>query len=257
MAKRQAVRVQAAKRKNAIAPSVVRLTKVVEFLWKPRLIMSILAIAVVVMIQDWISTREIWPVESVKIEGEFNYLDKQKLREKALPSVNAGLLNVDLQQVRNSLIDLPWVEDVSVRRQWPDQILIRVIEKQPVVYWGENDLLSAKGKLFTPHKKLGITLPILFGPEGQHQLMLQELARMQAWLMDIGLYINRMSLDARRSWTLKMTDGMELRLGRQQMHERLDRFVSIYKDRLASDQRKIKHVDMRYTNGFAVAWKEA
>lgn len=257
MARRQAVRVQAATRKKPSIKHTVLLKKIAGILWKPKLILSAMAVAVIMTLHSWISVQEIWPVKSVKIEGEFNYLDKNKLRERALPSVNSGLLNVDLQQVRNTLIDLPWVEDVSVRRQWPEQIVIRVIEKQPVVFWGDNDLLSAKGKLFTPDKKLEITLPKLTGPEGQHRLMLQELARMQAWLIETGLYINRMSLDARRAWTLKMTDGMELRLGRQQMHERLDRFVSIYKKRLATDQRKIKHVDMRYTNGFAVAWKEA
>ena len=118
-------------------------------------------------------------------------------------------------------------------------------------------MLSAKGMLFNPEKKLSENLPRLNGPEGLHNTMFQELARMQAWLLETGLHIQHMSLDERRSWTLIMTDGIELRLGRENMHQRLQRFASVYKNNFQSEVRKIKHIDMRYTNGFAVAWTEA
>jgi cell division protein FtsQ len=87
--------------------------------------------------------------------------------------------------------------------------------------------------------------------------MFKELARMQAWLLETGLYIKEMQLDARRSWTLIMENGIELRLGRNNMYERLQRFASVYRNNFQSETRKIEHIDMRYTNGFAVAWKEA
>ena len=174
-----------------------------------------------------------------------------------MPVVDGGFFSVDLEAVRNELINLPWVEDVSVRRQWPDQLLVRVIEKQPVVYWGDESLLSSKGELFVPGKIVSINMPHLEGPEGQHKTMLKELARMQAWLLETGLQIQKMKLDARRSWSLQMSSGLKLRLGRKQMHERLQRFALVYKNNLQSEKREIKHIDMRYTNGFAVAWKEA
>lgn len=262
MAKRgQAVRdYQGKKRKSAKVNNKHSLRKVrsmIELLWKPKLIMSGLFVAVATLLYAQINVQQVWPIKSVKIEGEFKYLSKENLRQKTLPVVDGGFIRVDLKSVREALIKLPWVEDVSVRRQWPDQLLVRVIEKQPVVYWGENGLLSTKGKLFLPENKLDIVMPRLSGPEGQHKTLLKELARMQAWLADTGLHIGKMKLDARRSWTLEMTTGLELRLGRKQMHERLHRFVSVYKNNLEIKKRKIEHIDMRYTNGFAVAWKEA
>lgn len=256
MAKRgQAVRVQERVRKK---PSRIKtlMTSLFEKLWKPKFIAAVAMLATIVAVGQKIDLRHMWPIESVKIEGEFNYLDKDALRVKALPEVNAGLLSVNLDEVRTALTDLPWVEDVSVKRQWPGELLIRVIEKQPVMYWGDEGLLSAKGKLFKPQQQVNIKLPVLRGPDGQHTVMLKEMARMQAWLLDTGLYIDEMQLDERRSWTLKLSNGMELRLGRHMMHERLNRFVAVYKQNLEL-KRAIKHVDMRYTNGFAVAWKEA
>ncbi|MCW9047047.1 MAG: cell division protein FtsQ/DivIB [Gammaproteobacteria bacterium] len=234
-----------------------RLKEILVYIWRPKLISVSVVFFIMIFSYKNIELDNLFPIQSVKIEGEFDFLDKSQLRDQTIPVVKGGFFNVDLPAVRNALVNLPWVEDVSVRRLWPDQLLVRVIEKQPVVLWGSDGVISSKGKLFTPSEKPTIELPHLSGPQGQHKVMLQELARMQAWLLETGLYIKSVDLNARRSWTLKMTSGMELRLGRKQMHERLNRFVSVYKEALEVEKREIKHIDMRYTNGFAVAWKEA
>ena len=253
---RQAVSGRRNKRRDA-GIITTRLTGMLVNMWRPKVIASLLVALMIFFAYNKIELDELLPIQSVKIEGEFDFLDKNQLRDQAIPVVNGGFFNVDLPEVRNALVNLPWVEDVSVRRLWPDTLLVRVIEKQPVVLWGDEGVISSKGKLFTPLKKPMVKLPHLSGPEGQHKVMLKELARMQAWLLETGLYIKSVDLNARRSWTLVMTSGMELRLGREQMHERLNRFVSVYKETLEIEKREIKHIDMRYTNGFAVAWKEA
>ncbi len=254
--KGQAVRGKKIK-KRKIEKFFNRATDIFTYIWKPKLISVVFVLAILLVTYNKINLNEALPIQSVKIEGEFEFLEKEQLREQAIPVVKGGFFNVNLPSVRNALTGLPWVEDISIRRQWPDQLLIRVIEKTPVVYWGEKGVLSSRGELFMPGKKLTIKLPHLSGPQGQHKIMLKELARMQAWLLETGLRIQNMQLNERRSWTLTMLSGMELRLGREQVHERLNRFVSVYKDALQIEKREIKHIDMRYTNGFAVAWKEA
>lgn len=208
------------------------------------------------------SKVEILTIESVQIEGEFNYLSARELKKRAMPYVQGGFFSVDLKSIRKVLIELPWVEDVSIRRQWPDKLTVRVIEKQPVAFWGKDGLLSSRANLFKPEKiKLKINLPQITGPDGQHEFMLKELGRMQAWLAGTELVITKVKQDARRSWTLDLLSAQtsaskfELRLGRENQHERLQRFSAMYKQRLKKQKQKIRHIDMRYTNGFAVAWQ--
>ena len=216
-----------------------------------------LLVAVIVVGGIQLSNIDMLPIETVKIEGEFNYLSKSKLKKHAMPYVRGGFLSVDLKEIRHAVVNLPWVEDVSIRRQWPNALSIRVIEKQPVAYWGDDGLLSSRFDLFKPERiDLNLNLPHMIGPNGQHGFMLQELGRMQAWLAGTKLVINKVMQDARRSWTLYMASGLELRLGRNNQHERMHRFVDIYKKRLLKNKQKIRHVDMRYTNGFAVAWQD-
>jgi len=229
--KRQAIRGERVKKcKPAIALN--RVKEWLVYIWHPKLITGLSVLLVGLFVYKNTDLNQLLPVQSVKIEGEFVYLDKNRLREQTIPVVSGGFFNVDLQAIRKV-----------------DKLLVRVIEKKPVVLWGKKGVISARGELFEPVNK----------PD---KSMLQELARMQAWLIESGLYIERIDLNARRSWTLTMTSGMELRLGRKQMHERLNRFVSVYKETLEVEMlkktgREIKHIDMRYTNGLAVAWKEA
>jgi len=258
---RQAVRGERIKKRD-IGKITNKIKAFLVVVWKPKSLSTVAISLLVFMMYNNINLDDWLPIQSVKIEGEFAFLNKEQLRKQTIPVINGGFFNVDLPLIRNALVDLPWVEDVSVRRQWPDTLLVRVIEKKPVVLWGDKGVISAKGKLFLPQQKPAIKLPHLHGPKDQHKQMLRELARMQAWLLETGLYIENLELNARRSWTLTMSTGMELRLGREQMHERLNRFVSVYQQTLKTEMlrktgRKIKHIDMRYTNGFAVAWKEA
>jgi cell division protein FtsQ len=56
----------------------------------------------------------------------------------------------------------------------------------------------------------------------------------------------------RRAWQLRLDNGLTLELGREQIEARLARFVGAYDRTLGRLGRRIEHVDLRYSNGFAV-----
>ena len=138
------------------------------------------------------------PIHSVQIEGEFRYLKKDDLQNIAMPHVQGGFFSLNLQEVREALLVLPWVEDAAVRRQWPDGLQIRVMEKQPAAWWGDGRLLSSRGVLFAPGRIGALALPKLDGPEGLEKTLLQELGSMQTELANTGQQIQMIRVDADR-----------------------------------------------------------
>ena len=47
-----------------------------------------------------------------------------------------------------------------------------------------------------------------------------------------------------------------VRLGRQAVTERLERFIRLASPMVAKRTEEIRYVDMRYTNGFSIGWNK-
>ena len=61
-------------------------------------------------------------------------------------------------------------------------------------------------------------------------------------------------MDDRGAWSVVLEGGQEIRLGKEEVGPRLDRLFSYALPALAGQLNRVSYVDMRYTNGFAVAW---
>jgi cell division protein FtsQ len=69
--------------------------------------------------------------------------------------------------------------------------------------------------------------------------------------------LTALRLDARGAWEFDLANGVTVRLGRRQVDERFERFVTTAAKLVSQRADDISYVDMRYTNGFAVGWRGA
>ena len=103
--KRQAVRGVRQVRNTRSASLLENTSRILNLFWKPRLLALFILLAGIGLVYEEINIKDVLPIASVKIEGEFNYLDKKLLQNKALPVVDGGFFSVDLEAVRNELIN--------------------------------------------------------------------------------------------------------------------------------------------------------
>ena len=71
-------------------------------------------------------------------------------------------------------------------------------------------------------------------------------------LAAIGLAPVQIGVTPRRAWQVRADNGLTIELGREDIEPRLERFVGAYARTVGRLQRRIDHVDLRYSNGFAV-----
>ncbi|HHO67611.1 MAG TPA: FtsQ-type POTRA domain-containing protein [Gammaproteobacteria bacterium] len=193
------------------------------------------------------------PLRHVRVEGDFRHLDRAALEARLLPVTEGGFFGVDVAAVRRSVQDMAWVDRVSVRRVWPDRLVVQVQEQQPVARWGETAYLNPRGEVFVPkHLAAGLQLPRLAGPAGRGRQVLAAYRRMGDILAGLRLGIEELRQDERRAWHLRLSNGVAIELGRAEPQRRLARFVAVYPALLVSEQVGISAVDLRYSNGFAV-----
>lgn len=197
------------------------------------------------------------PINTVRIDTPLQQVEQETIRKIILTHADAGFLKVDVSAVRLSLESLPWVERASVRRSWPDGLSVSIHEQQAIARWANGGLMNPQGVRFKPeNEEVWDALPLLRGPDGTEKLVMQSYQKMQRMLRPLGLNISHVSMDERRAWSVQVTGAMHLGLGRHDIERRLLRFVRVYPRVLEPRLAGIESVDLRYTNGFAIRWRE-
>ena len=223
----------------------------------PTMVVFVFMIVATVIGSAWIA-RELsdpaaLPIRRVMVEGEFKHLTIDHVQHAVVDAVHAGFFGVDVADIRRLLQDEAWIRDANVSRMWPDGLHVTIVEQIPVARWGDYGLLNERADVFVPSAEdLPRDLVQLNGPLGSEQEVLERFGYIRTQLADVGLKPVGLTLSDRRAWTITTEGGHEILLGRRDLEERLARFKWGYTKGLNAAWERIGHVDMRYTNGFAV-----
>ncbi len=247
MAKRQ----QGATRHDAETQNKVSLR------WLAPMLFSVATMAVLYFGVVYLQDPETLPVRKVRIESPMKQVTQDALRAVIEAHARRGFLGLDVDAIRHELEAMPWVYHATVRRGWPDVLVVRVEEEQAVARWGSRGLLNRYGDLFQPDEREGaLALPNLMGPSGTEKIVAEKYRQMVDMLTPLGLKVERLTMDERRAWSVELSNGLQMVLGRDDTHLRLLRFVRVYAGVLKPRLDAIDGIDLRYTNGFAVRWRD-
>lgn len=196
-----------------------------------------------------------FPIHQVKIYG-VKHLNAEETQQMLLPFVSKGFFAVEVDAIKEQLLQTPWIADVSVRRVWPDEVVIIVSERNPIARWNENSLLSSTGEIFSPSlESFPSGLPDFIGPEGQQISMLEFYSKIMPLLSPLHLKIKRFALSPYLSWDMEFANGMKVRLGYKDILTRVGHFVKVYSKIVGVRAADVDYVDLRYPNGLAIRWK--
>jgi len=220
----------------------------------------------------------ILPVSDVRVIGQLDFLEQDDIQAIVQNEIQGGYFTVDLNAIRDALMRQPWVENVSLRRQWPASLDVFISEQKPVAYWNDDGYINESGEVFNPAKiDTKLNLPILNGPDGHHNNVWKFMNVLYQEMALLEFEVVRLDLDERRSWQLVVAEQDEIedptavlhkidvKLGRFETEKRLKRFVRILPSLTTAQgasksvltDKNIKVIDMRYPNGFAVQMIDA
>ncbi len=230
-----------------------------------RAMLGVVLLALLFAGYQWASRQSMFDLRVVQVRsadgGPLRYVDAATVRSAALPRIRGNFFSVNLNAARQAFETVPWVQHASVRREWPDKLIVQVDEYQALGTWGEQEgrLISVDGILFTANldeAEEDGKLPVLDGPDDSAREVAQRLADLREWLAPVNLTPRSLLLSKRYAWTAKLDNGIVLNLGRaherEQLKARVDRFVSVYPQLAAALPGRIESVDMRYPNGLAL-----
>lgn len=215
------------------------------------------------IVVGWMEDAQRLPLSKLVVTGDRNYTHNDDIRQSILALGPPGtFMTQDVNIIQQQIERLPWIKQASVRKQWPDELKIHLVEFVPIARWNDQHMIDAEGDSFSvPAERTGKqTLPMLSGPEGSEGEVLQGYRAMGEVLAKDKFTLKEAAMTARRSWQLTLNNGIKLNLGRGDTMKRLSRFVELYpilQQQEQADGKQVSYVDLRYDSGAAVGWQPA
>lgn len=194
------------------------------------------------------------PLQSVRLSAAPQRVSAVDLLKVVRSEVRGNIFTVDIERLRQSLEKLPWVHSVSIRREFPHRLVVQLEEHQAMARWNSSALVNQQGEIFVANSDQ--ILPSFIGRDGTSIEIAQLYAIFSQQVAALGLSVTQISLSPRHAWQARLSNGLVLELGREDMQQRLARFVSVYpytENRIQKPEGSgaEKYVDLRYRNGFA------
>ncbi|MFV2055605.1 MAG: cell division protein FtsQ/DivIB [Thiohalomonadales bacterium] len=231
-------------------------------------IVSLGFLAVTIMASYQLLSTYLLPIKSLYVTGNIENMDKEDLKQTVKKEIDAGFFAVNVNKIKTAVQELDWVQSVSVRRVWPDSLHIEVTEHIAVARWRDRYLVNERGFLFEAkdllNKKIVLDkiskLPVITGPKNLFEELYRHYGDIKSVIEKGHLQVVKLEVDARRATRVTLSNGIVLLLGRVLIeshdYQELTRFVSAYNRTLVQSAMNIREIDLRYTNGFAVQWKD-
>jgi cell division protein FtsQ len=216
----------------------------------------------------WLAQRPMFTLGLIRIESgtaaPLRHVSDLIIRTNTLPKLRGNFFTADLDNVRQVFESVPWVRRASVRREWPNHLIVALEEHEALGTWGDDEgrLLSVKGELFTVNlaeAEEDAHLPQFNGPKGSEKEVLTHYLQLRQWLAPIKLAPETLTLSGRYAWSMKLDNGLGVELGREEnnstLKERVGRLVQAYPQLMVMLQGEMESVDLRYPNGLALKSK--
>jgi cell division protein FtsQ len=207
-----------------------------------------------------LARSQMFPLRDLSVSGTLAHTSRDDI-QRALGGFGGNFFAADLGALRSKLEALPWVRRVELRRVWPDQLEARLEEHVALARWGDAGLVNTFGEPYRGQLAADVAaqLPLFLGPPRTEREIARRYRRFADLLHPLEESPERVVLTQRHAWQLRTSGGLQLELGRdgaEPVEARLARFVAGHGATLGRLNKRadsgLRHVDLRYPNGFVL-----
>lgn len=211
----------------------------------------------------WVAQRPAFDFRRIELHGaggELRHVSRAAVRSAVAGQLAGNFFTMRLDDARRVFETVPWVAGASVRRVWPDRLVVTLTEHRALGLWDDGRVLSDAGELFVANAAEAE----VYGPLAEFQGPPQHAAEaarryyeLAAALAPLGLEVDAVSVSERASWSLRTAQAQTIELGRDEPPGRLSERVALvaasYPLMLARFGAAPARIDARYPNGLAAA----
>jgi len=190
------------------------------------------------------------PVKDLVLLSGVNQVSEGEIEQEISHLFPAGFVSLDVTEVQRALENLPLVASATVEKTWSGELLVSLEEEKPVALWNERQLLSQRGDVL-PVDVSRDGLSRLKGSDIYSRSVMEHFLLFNRWCKRHQLKLVGLSFTP-SGWQLEHESGPMIWLDGNNALSGLRQLESVL-DQIQLE--KIQSIDMRYEQGFAVAWK--
>ncbi|HXY06146.1 MAG TPA: FtsQ-type POTRA domain-containing protein [Burkholderiaceae bacterium] len=235
------------------------MNSVVGMRWLTRALLAAAAAVGFGALVVWVAQRPRFDFRHIELSGDLRHVSRAQVRSAITGQLFGNFFTMRLADSRVAFETIPWVASASVRRVWPDRLVVKLIERRAVGTWSDGRVLSDAGLLFAANAAEAELDGAQVEFSGPPRFAAEAAERLQAFsgaLRRVSTTVVAVAVSERASWSLRTGSGQTLELGRDDppgsVQRRLAAIVANYPTVLAQFGAPPFHIDARYNNGFAV-----
>ncbi len=159
------------------------------------------------------AARAGFAVKRVEVTG-IDRMERLTVYAVALDQNSRAMPLVDLEKVRNQLLQYGWIADARVSRRLPDTLVVDIVERKPAAVWqhgGQLSLIDEAGVVLEPVALNAMPdLPLVIGPDANVQAT--ELTALLAHAPALKAMLAGATWVGNRRWDLRFQSGEVLAL---------------------------------------------
>ncbi len=191
------------------------------------------------------------------------HVKPKELKKLVIMELNGTALTTDLGPIYKSVLSHPWIKEATVRRIWPNKILVNLVEHNIIGVWSDGRFVTQAGKLLqfdklqseSINKEKNCFLLKLDGPNETVTAVLDRARMISKKASKVGLQTTGVQLTSQYDWRVFFSNGMKMELGGENLETPLEKRLDNFFNSIEWVRKKIKNdlisVDLRYAHGFA------
>ena len=209
-------------------------------------------------------------LKRLEVRGDLRHVTATSVRTALAGRLRGNYFTMRLDDTRRLLETVPWVAAASVRRVWPDRLLVTLTEHRALGVWEGGRLLSDRGELFVANPdeaEVHGQLPEFSGPVSAAKDAVRRYYELSAQFSPLALHIAGIDISDRKAWSLrlapdrpedsKQANNLHVELGRDRaelpLAERVAQVIAAYPLIVAQMGGVPMRIDARYPNGLAAS----
>ena len=203
-------------------------------------------------------------VGSIEIRG-LAEADSTEISDRIDVTQSSSLLMLDAEHARARIAEIPWVSDVTVKKLYPNRIIVSLTERQPFALWqddGRIKVVDRTGAVMSDTlQPRHAGLPLVVGAGADKRV--EEAVALMNSAPTIRPRIRAAVLVAERRWNLITVDGVEILLPEEAPQAALARVSELQaakklldRDLVVVDTRVPDRLFVRLSDAAATARKE-